>query len=109
LLKNIINNLFSNAIRYSEKNTEVKLYTEVTTDEVKIEMSDEGVGIPKADQNNIFRRFYRAKNALAIQDGTGLGLSIVKKYVELMDGNISFDSVENTGTTFYITFPNKKL
>lgn len=107
LLKNIMNNLFSNAIRFSEENAEIKLYTEVIGNEISIELSDEGIGIPKADQNNIFRRFYRAKNALAFQDGTGLGLSIVKKYVDLMNGNISFDSEENTGTTFYITFPNK--
>jgi len=109
LLKNIMNNLFSNAIRFSEKNAEIKLYTEITADEIRIELSDEGIGIPKADQNNIFRRFYRARNALAFQDGTGLGLNIVKKYVDLMNGNISFDSEENKGTTFYITFPNKTL
>lgn len=109
LLKNIMNNLFSNAIRFSEENSEIKLYTEITADEIRIELSDEGIGIPQADQNNIFRRFYRAKNALAFQDGTGLGLSIVKKYVDLMKGNISFDSEENNGTTFYINFPNKTL
>ncbi|MEE4256823.1 MAG: PAS domain-containing sensor histidine kinase [Bacteroidales bacterium] len=109
LLKNIMNNLFSNAIRFSPENSELKLFTKVTAREVRIELADEGIGIPKADQNNIFRRFYRAKNALTFQDGTGLGLSIVKKYVDLMKGNISFDSEENIGTTFYITFPNKTL
>lgn len=107
LLKNIMNNLFSNAIRFSQENSEIKVHTEVTSDEVRIEVTDEGIGIPKADQSNIFRRFYRAKNALTFQDGTGLGLNIVKKYVDLMKGNISFDSEEDMGTTFYITFPNK--
>jgi PAS domain S-box-containing protein len=107
LLKNIMNNLLSNAIRFSQENSEIKLITDVSSDEVRIELSDEGIGIPETDQSNIFRRFYRAKNALTFQDGTGLGLSIVKKYVELMKGNISFTSEENKGTTFYITFPNK--
>jgi len=107
LLKNIMNNLLSNAIRFSQENSEIKLYTEVTSDEVRIELADEGIGIPKTDQSNIFRRFYRARNALTFHDGTGLGLNIVKKYVDLMSGNISFDSEENIGTTFYITFPNK--
>lgn len=108
LLKNIMNNLFSNAIKFSKENSEIKLYTEVTSNEVRIELADQGIGIPKADQNNIFRRFYRGKNTLTFEDGTGLGLNIVKKYVELMKGNISFESEENMGTTFYITFPNKK-
>jgi hypothetical protein len=102
-----MNNLLSNAIRFSQENSEIKLITDVSSDEVRIELSDEGIGIPETDQSNIFRRFYRAKNALTFQDGTGLGLSIVKKYVELMKGNISFTSEENKGTTFYITFPNK--
>lgn len=108
LLKNIMNNLFSNAIKFSPENTEIKLYTKVTPDNIQIEIADKGIGIPEADQNKIFRRFYRANNALTYQDGTGLGLNIVKRYVELMNGSIHFESEENMGTTFYIKFPNTK-
>jgi signal transduction histidine kinase len=62
------------------------------------------MGIPQQEQDHIFVRFFRAKNALNYP-GTGLGLNIVKKYVEIMHGDIQFESQVNTGTTFYITFP----
>lgn len=62
-----------------------------------------GIGIPQEDQKNIFTRFYRASNTSNIQ-GTGLGLNIVQKYVELMNGQITFVSKVNAGTTFVLTF-----
>ena len=62
------------------------------------------MGIPEEDQKNLFKMFHRAKNADSIQ-GTGLGLNIVKRYVELLSGNISFTSKLNEGTTFKMEFP----
>jgi PAS domain S-box-containing protein len=109
LLKNIMNNLLSNAIKFSHEDAEIRLYSKVTADKISIELQDAGIGIPKADQNKIFGRFFRASNAQTLQDGTGLGLNIVKKYVEIMHGQIHFESEENVGTTFYITFPNKSI
>jgi hypothetical protein len=108
LLKNIMNNLFSNAIKFSHENAEIQLRSELQGDTIKIEISDNGIGIPEEDQNKIFSRFHRAGNALSFQEGTGLGLSIVKNYVGLMNGSITFESKLNRGTTFYITLPNRK-
>lgn len=107
LLKNILNNLLSNAIKFSPENSEIYLKSIFSGDEIKIEIRDKGIGIPVADQKRIFRRFFRAKNALSYQEGTGLGLNIVKQYVELMGGTIEFESEENNGTTFEINLPNQ--
>lgn len=105
LLRNIMNNLFSNAIKFSPENSTIELLSEINTDSIKFSIQDQGIGIPVSEQNKIFSRFYRAKNAFQYEDGTGLGLNIVKKYVELMKGNINFESIENIGTTFYVSFP----
>ena len=106
LLKHIMNNLLTNAIKFSPYNKDITIVTEITANTVRIEVIDQGMGIPAHEQGKIFRRFYRAENALAAQEGTGLGLSIVRRYVGLMDGHITFTSEENKGTTFKITFPN---
>ncbi len=104
LLKNSIINLFSNAIKYSPENKPIHVNVEIGNDKLKMNIRDNGIGIPEEDQPNIFERFYRAKNSGNIQ-GTGLGLNIVKKYVELMDGTISFESRFNEGTTFTLEIP----
>lgn len=108
LFKNIINNLLSNALKFSHEQSEIQMKSEINEKEIKLMIKDEGIGIPQKEQNKIFRRFYRANNALTFEEGTGLGLNIVKKYVELMNGRISFESKENFGTTFYITFPKTR-
>lgn len=104
ILRNVLLNLLSNACKYSGENKEIAFSTEVTNKTVTIKVTDKGIGIPESEQKNLFGKFYRAKNATNIQ-GTGLGLNIVKRYVELMDGNIGFVSKENEGTTFTVTFP----
>ncbi|WP_111707690.1 PAS domain S-box protein [Lutibacter citreus] len=104
LLKHIIHNLISNAIKYSEENKEVTIKIEIKNQLVGIEIKDQGIGIPIEDQSNMFQKFYRADNASNIQ-GTGLGLNIVKQYTELIGGTISFKSKLNEGSTFYIEFP----
>lgn len=106
VLKNILLNLLSNAIKYSLENKEIYFLMEVHKDLVSIKVKDEGIGIPEEDQENLFGKFFRAKNATNIS-GTGLGLNIVKKYVELLDGNISFISKYNEGTTFTVELPNQ--
>ena len=92
LLRHVFNNILSNASKYSSENTKIDL--KITTDQktVRIAITDQGMGIPEEEQEDLFQRFFRAKNALNIE-GTGLGLNIVKQYVELMKGNISFKSV----------------
>lgn len=101
LLRNVLINLISNAIKYSPEEKIIKVCVELNNSELKIEVIDEGYGIPEEDQKHIFERFFRANNAGNIQ-GTGLGLNIVKKYVEIMGGTISFKSSANEGTTFTV-------
>ena len=67
-------------------------------------MKDKGIGIPEEEQKNLFKRFFRAENVKDLQ-GTGLGLSIVKRYVELLSGNIKFVSALHKGSTFTIQLP----
>lgn len=104
ILKNILLNLLSNAIKYSDEGKNISLSILVDDATVLIKVTDEGIGIPEEEQANLFSKFFRAKNTTDIQ-GTGLGLNIVKKYVELLDGTISFESKSNQGTTFIIEFP----
>lgn len=104
LLKNITINLLSNAIKYTPPGKKIELYTEQKNKSVLIRISDQGIGIPEEDQHHLFERFFRANNATNIE-GTGLGLNIVKKYVELMNGKINFNSVLNEGTVFTVILP----
>lgn len=107
LLRNILLNLISNAIKFSPENAEVKVATSLGKNELALSVTDSGIGISEEDQQHLFERFFRARNASNIQ-GTGLGLHIVSKYLELMDGTISFTSQLNQGTTFTIHIPQNK-
>ncbi|MDH5609044.1 MAG: PAS domain-containing sensor histidine kinase [Cyclobacteriaceae bacterium] len=104
LLKNILTNLLSNATKYSPENSQILLSIEEQEEQVKIHITDYGMGIPAEEQIHMFERFFRAKNATNIQ-GTGLGLNIVKKYVDLLHGTISFVSQLGKGTTFTLSLP----
>ncbi len=104
ILKNILFNLMSNAIKFSPEGKNIEVNSEVKNLSVKISVKDNGIGISKADQKNLFERFFRGHNATHIQ-GTGLGLSIVARYAELMNGAIEFESEENKGTIFTISLP----
>ena len=101
LLNNILLNLISNASKYSNEGKEIKVTSVYENNNLNIKIIDQGIGIPIADHNHMFERFFRAKNATNIQ-GTGLGLNIVKKYIELMNGTITFTSELNVGSTFII-------
>lgn len=105
LIRNVLINVLSNAIKYSEAYTKIWLRTKVEGGDIYFEIQDEGIGIPKKDQEHVYDRFFRAHNAGNAQ-GTGLGLNIVNKYIELMKGKIWFESEPGKGTTFYITLPN---
>lgn len=102
LIKNILFNLVSNAIKYSHEGGGIWVSTTMENSTVKISVKDEGIGINKEDQKHLFERFFRGHNATHIQ-GTGLGLSIVAKYAEVLDASIDFESEENKGTKFTIT------
>ena len=104
ILRNILLNLLSNANKYSGGDKLIKIISHVTDNRVLITVRDSGIGIPVEDQKKLFTQFFRASNTQGIQ-GTGLGLSIVKKYVELINGQINFTSIPGEGTVFTINFP----
>ncbi|MDZ4663399.1 MAG: PAS domain-containing sensor histidine kinase [Bacteroidota bacterium] len=104
LLKNVLFNLISNAIKFSPESGKVEITSVASDTSVKISIKDNGIGISKEDQKHLFERFFRGHNATHIQ-GTGLGLNIVAKYAELMNGSLDFESEENKGTTFTIIIP----
>lgn len=104
ILRNVIINLVSNAIKFSSENKNILINTILEFNQFSISVTDNGIGIPNEEKNKLFNRFFRAKNALNIQ-GTGLGLNIVSKYIEALGGTISFESELEKGTTFFITIP----
>lgn len=104
ILRNILFNLISNASKYSDTNKTIEIASSLVADKVVVAIRDEGIGIPKEDQRHLFDRFYRASNAGNVQ-GTGLGLNIVRRYVDLIQGEISFESEYEKGSTFYISIP----
>lgn len=104
LLKHIVINLVSNAIKFSPEDSVITIRTSCDeASKCSIIVKDNGVGIPEEDQEHLFERFFRATNVVNIQ-GTGLGLHIVSKYVELMNGDISCKSKLGQGTEFKIVF-----
>lgn len=105
LFKNILVNLLSNAIKFSPEQSLIQVSLTTDAKGVLLHVADNGIGISEEDQQHLFERFFRAKNATNIQ-GTGLGLHIIGKYVELMHGSITLDSTLQKGTTFTIAIPN---
>ena len=107
LMKHIVMNLVSNAIKFSPVNSNIHISTVVEQDFTKLSVRDEGIGISKEDQEHLMERFFRGANAMNIQ-GTGLGLHLISKYAELMNGKIECRSELEKGTEFVITFSNGK-
>jgi PAS domain S-box-containing protein len=104
LLKNIMMNLLGNAIKFSPENTVVSVISVATATELRVTVSDRGIGIMKEDQDHLFSSFFRGKNAVHVP-GTGLGLHIVKRYIELLNGTINVASELNKGTSISFTIP----
>lgn len=104
ILQNVLRNLLSNAIKYSGEGTEITVSVSEDSGMIKLEVADQGIGISEEDQEHIFSSFFRSGNVSTIQ-GTGLGLNIVKRYVQLLNGEISFTSQLNIGSTFTVNFP----
>ncbi len=103
ILKNILINLLSNAMKFSYENSPIKLIIE-SGELLKIQVIDKGIGIAKEDIGYLFTNFFRGKNATNIQ-GTGLGLPIIKRYLNLIQGNIVVESELNQGSNFRIEIP----
>ncbi|HEA84567.1 MAG TPA: HAMP domain-containing histidine kinase [Candidatus Wildermuthbacteria bacterium] len=111
-IRDVIQNLLDNAIRYSANSVEEKKRSKIQIrygkkgNQFFFEIEDNGVGIPKEDQKHIFEKFFRSRNALKQEtQGSGLGLYIVKSLIVLAKGRISFKSEQDKGSTFLFTIP----
>ena len=107
LLRNCVLNLLSNAIKYSPEDTLITFTTALSGTTCSLTVKDRGIGIPQEEQPHLFEAFFRAQNTGNIP-GTGLGLNIVSRYVALMGGTINFNSIQNEGTEFTLTFNNNE-
>lgn len=103
MLKHIVMNLVSNAVKFSPAESCIDVETVCEPGSIAVSVSDQGMGISEEDQRHLAERFFRGSNASTIQ-GTGLGLHIVSKYAELMNGAVSCISELGRGTRFIVTF-----
>jgi signal transduction histidine kinase len=103
LLRHILSNLLSNAVRYSPVGTLITVRLWCDAWRVELEVADQGIGVPVADRARIFEAFERGSNVSTIK-GTGLGLNIVKRMVELLGGQISVISLD-PGSCFVVALP----
>ena len=104
LLRHVLTNLLTNAIKYSPKGSPIDLELISNEEEVIFQIKDKGIGITPEDQQHLFESFYRASNVGNIP-GTGLGLAIAKQCVDLHNGKIAVKSEVGVGTTFTVTLP----
>ena len=105
MLKELVENLGQNAIRYNNPNGKVKISVGTIDGQVALTVKDNGIGIPASEQQRIFERFYRVdKSRSKATGGTGLGLAIVKHIVEIHDAKIELDSAPGVGTTISVLF-----
>ncbi|HPN54662.1 MAG TPA: HAMP domain-containing sensor histidine kinase [Candidatus Moranbacteria bacterium] len=103
----VLDNLISNAIKYIDGKGMVEIILEdAEKDMIQVSVRDNGVGIPRAEQQNIAEKFFRSNNLIKNKtDGTGLGLYIAKNIIEQSGGSLWFESIENVGSEFYFTLP----
>jgi len=104
-LRQMVDHLLDNAIKYTVRGGHITIHSEVEEDQIIIQVTDSGIGIPPLDLPFIFDKFYRASNAHTETSGTGLGLAIVKSIVENHQGRIWADSKLGEGTTFTVVIP----
>lgn len=105
-MRAILQNLFENSIKYTHPGGSVTLTIREQGTSLVFAVADTGIGISRDEQKNVFKRFFRAQNAIKMEtDGSGLGLFIVKGVVEKFKGDIAFESTEGKGTTFRIVLP----
>jgi signal transduction histidine kinase len=104
LLRQILTNLLTNAVKYSPQNKTVDFQITVEQGQVSFVITDHGIGIPEEDLENLFGAFHRGKN-VGVLPGTGLGLSIVKNCVDIHNGSITVESQLEIGTKFTVILP----
>jgi two-component system phosphate regulon sensor histidine kinase PhoR len=103
---NVIVNILDNAIKYSEGAPKIDITTENTAKEIVIKIKDQGIGMVKSVQKNVFKKFYREERGnIHNVKGHGLGLAYVKKIVEIHQGEVYVESEKGIGSTFTIKLP----
>ncbi|WP_168196243.1 PAS domain-containing sensor histidine kinase [Echinicola soli] len=105
LMNQVITNLVENALKYGSRDDKVLVQAKSIKDKLIISVKDYGDGIPRDEQKHLFKPFFRASNSSKYDKGSGLGLMITKKFIELQNGAVHFESKEGEGTCFYLTFP----
>ena len=103
--ESVMTNLLSNACKYSDDNATISCGISRDGQNVRIAVSDDGIGIDKTDQSLVFQRMFRAPSSSGTHEGTGIGLYLVKRYIELMKGTVDLYSERGQGTSFIITLP----
>jgi signal transduction histidine kinase len=104
-LRQVLDNVVGNAIKYSSANGDVHVSIQTEGDQIILQVTDDGPGIPPADQPHIFDKFYRGSNITSNTEGSGLGLAIVKTIVESHQGRIWVESAVGKGSSFFIVLP----
>jgi signal transduction histidine kinase len=106
LLTQVFTNLIENAIKYSPNDTKILISTEEVNGKIRVQVADQGFGIPSKDINNVFEKFYRSSDSNSVKiKGTGLGLYLTKYFVNLHKGEISAESEPGQGSTFTVELP----
>jgi PAS domain S-box-containing protein len=104
-LRQVLANLVGNAVKYSQGTGRIEVRLEPSPDHVRIAVRDEGIGIPPAEQDRVFEKFYRLAGTTRAVSGTGLGLYICRELVRRLDGRIWIESGEGMGSTFFVELP----
>ena len=104
-IERVVQNLLSNAVKYSPDGGEVLVRVRTVGDRAVVTVSDRGIGIPPAELERIFARFYRGSNVTTHISGTGIGLTLVRQIVEQHGGNVSVESEPGRGSTFRVALP----
>jgi signal transduction histidine kinase/DNA-binding response OmpR family regulator/ligand-binding sensor domain-containing protein len=109
-MEKIVDNLISNAIKYSPENSQIQIDLKCDDKKWVLQVKDNGIGISKKAQRQLFKEFYRGENAINSKVvGSGIGLLLVKNYVDMHGGDISCISQENVGSTFQVVIPYKSI
>lgn len=110
VLGQVLQNIISNSISYSLEGQKIKISVSINKNMILCAIQDEGIGIPKNQQNRIYEKFFRADNAMRmVPVGNGLGLSFVKSLVAEFGGETWFESEEGKGSTFYFSIPSSGM